>query len=77
MLLDADKDPSRELNSLTPSLRTRRNAHLTDDKEIEDKLAIGEFVRKGERTKIESMIREGGLLTSELPITQKLKPSTR
>ncbi|UZJ57033.1 hypothetical protein CBS101457_006353 [Exobasidium rhododendri] len=25
---------------------TRRNAHLTDDKEIEEKLAIGEFVRK-------------------------------
>jgi len=29
--------------------RTRRNAHLTEDKEIEEKLAIGEFVRKGEQ----------------------------
>jgi hypothetical protein len=27
--------------------RTRRNAHLTDDKEIEEKLALGEFIRKG------------------------------
>lgn len=32
----------------TPS-RTRRNAHLTDDKEIEAKLALGEFIRKGEQ----------------------------
>lgn len=37
------------LYQITYSCRTRKNAHLTDDKEIEQKLALGEHIRKGEK----------------------------
>ncbi|KAI3627197.1 hypothetical protein CBS14141_001198 [Malassezia furfur] len=42
-----------------PKLRAmfRKNAHLTDNAEIESKLALGEFIRKGTRALTQLCIR--------------------
>ena len=40
--------PAKVLKYLFVPARFRKNAHLTDDKEIQQKLDLGDFVRKGE-----------------------------